>query len=89
MKCMVHLGYENAIPLDYIRLVLNINSRPVIRLIDKAKADNKYINLTCGRKARSAILDINGYVIICALSYNALMKRIEESNCNNYIKTLE
>jgi extracellular matrix regulatory protein A len=61
-KCMINLGYYNFLNSKKIEVILDINSRPSTRLIDKSKSMNQYINVCMGRKKRSIIFTELGHI---------------------------
>ena len=76
MKQMLHIGFENFIPLDDIELIagnpLAANNK---KRIAEAKVNNKLADCSAGRKTKSVIYMQGGNIVLCAISSKTLNDR--------------
>lgn len=80
---LINAGFGTLIPDTNIVVIVEPNSAPIKRLIEKAKENNKLIDCTYGRRTRSVIVTNNDYVILSAVQAETLGKRYNEGNASN------
>lgn len=79
MVDLINVGFNNLIPVVKISMVAETGSSSTKRLIKRAKEEEKLINATCGRAAKSIILLENGFVVVSALAALTIGSRISSS----------
>lgn len=79
MMELINVGFNNLIPVAKISMVSETGSSAIKRLIKRAKEEEKLINATCGRAAKSVVLLENGFVVISALAALTIGGRISNS----------
>jgi len=72
---IIHIGFENFVPKEKISMILQIDSRPVNRLITNANKEQKLIDASHGKKRKSVILTTDGYVVLSHIAAKTLAKR--------------
>lgn len=80
---LINAGFGTLIPDTNIVVIVEPNSAPIKRLIEKAKENNKLIDCTYGRRTRSVIVTNNDYVILSAVQAETLGKRYNEGNASS------
>mgnify|MGYP006074568863 CR=1 FL=1 len=79
MMDLINVGFNNLIPVTKISMVAETGSSAMKRIIKRAKEEEKLINATCGRAAKSIVLLENGFVVISALAALTIGSRISNS----------
>ena len=82
---MLNIGFGSMINQNKIVAALSPESAPVKRMISKAKAENRLIDATFGRKTKTVIVTDCEHIIICAFS----AERIFGQSNSNLIKFME
>lgn len=77
---MIMIGHQNFVPIDKIIAILSRKPRPVDRLIKRVQMENKVINATKGRQAKSILMTENDFVFLSSLSTETLAKRANQLN---------
>lgn len=81
----VNVGFGSVIAAHRIIAVLAAESAPTRRLVRQAKEDGRVIDLTCGRKTRTAILMDTGHVALVALQPGTIASRLRELTNNGVL----
>lgn len=74
----INVGFSNVVFSDRIVAITSPDSAPIKRMITQARENMKLIDVSCGRKTRSALISDTGHIILSALAVETLSKRIEE-----------
>lgn len=82
---MLNVGFGSMINPERVIAALSPESAPVKRIISKAKAENKIIDATFGRKTKTVVITDSDIVILCAFT----AERIFGQQDNNLIKFME
>jgi regulator of extracellular matrix RemA (YlzA/DUF370 family) len=72
---VINIGFGNLVKADQIVSFLNANSQPTKRIIQKAKSEERFIDATCGKHGKTAILTNGGFVYLSCLTPETLLKR--------------
>ena len=72
---LVAAGKENAVNLERIVAVSEVDSAPVKRLIKNARDMGMLIDLTIGSKTRSAIVMDSGHIVLSIKSPETFIKK--------------
>lgn len=75
---MVNIGFSSMIPKNRIIGIDETGSSPIKRMIKRAKAENRVIDVTHGRKTKSVIWLDNGTVYLSSVSTATLTNRMQE-----------
>ena len=78
MKKILNIGYGNTVIVSTIQAIVSYDSSPSKRLVNTARDFNKLVDGTMGSKTASVIVTSGDYVVLSALSVDALRKRLEE-----------
>lgn len=77
---MINAGYGNYIAKDKITAIIGVESAPVTRMIKAAKEKGTLIDVTFGRKMKSAIITKDNQIIVTAVLTDALKGRMERED---------
>lgn len=78
---MIGIGFGNGVRSAGIDAVVNPESAPIKRLIQDARAADKLVDATQGRKTRSVLVMTSGNIILSALQPETVIARANnESN---------
>jgi len=75
----VHVGYGGTVAVHRVLAIATPDSSPIKRMIKLANKENRLINLTYGRKAKTVMVLDSGHVVLAALQPNVILKRIQAS----------
>lgn len=75
MSSFINIGFGNVINTDKIVSIINPDSAPAKRLIQRAKEQEILIDATQGRRTKSVIATDTQYVILSALQPETLAGR--------------
>lgn len=64
LEPFLDIGFDNYILPYKVQSIVNANSVPIRKIIKNAKDSNSLIDCTQGRKIRSALLLLNGFIIV-------------------------
>lgn len=73
---MINIGFNNYVSKDKIICVSQATSSPITRLRRSAEDNNLFIDCTMGRKTRSYIHTLDGFLIGSAIEADTLKTRI-------------
>jgi regulator of extracellular matrix RemA (YlzA/DUF370 family) len=64
--------------MDKIVAISAPDSAPIKRLVNEAKEAGQLIDQTNGRKTRSVVTLVEGYVVLAAIEADTLVERVEK-----------
>ncbi|MBL8061141.1 MAG: DUF370 domain-containing protein [Chthonomonas sp.] len=73
---VLNVGFYNYVLTEQIVAMVNSDSAPMRRLIQKLKQDDKVIDATQGRRTKSVIFTSGTEIILSAISQETLAKRL-------------
>lgn len=76
-KGYIHIGYGNLVAAAKVDAILSPNTSTMKRLRDRADAENRLIDTTCGRKTRAIIVTDSNHVILSILTPETLWQRAD------------
>lgn len=79
MNKLIHIGFGNMVHTDKIIAVVNPDSAPVKRLVQKAKEDGAVIDATQGRKTKAVLVMENSQLVLSALLPETISARAKET----------
>lgn len=84
---LLNAGFGNIIPSEEVIAIVNPDSSPIRRLIQKAKEDKTdkakgITDFTQGRKARSVIITDQGKIYMSSLQPETIMGRVNVSKAD-------
>ncbi len=77
-KITLNIGFGNTVIRDEVAAVVQPNSAPVKRFIKKRNEESRVVDATMGKKLRAVILLKSDYIVLSAISVNAIVMRLEE-----------
>ncbi len=78
----VNIGFGNMVMENRIIAIVNPDSAPSKRLREDAKAQNRLIDATLGRKTKTLIVTDSNHVIMSAINPETISLRIEKGEKN-------
>jgi regulator of extracellular matrix RemA (YlzA/DUF370 family) len=78
MSKMINIGYGNLVNPSRVVAVINSDSAPAKRLIQKARETDGVIDATQGRKTKSVLVMDSCHIVLSALQTDTLNSRFEE-----------
>lgn len=80
MARVINIGFGNVVNTDKILAVLNPDSAPAKRLIQRAKEQEVILDGTQGRRTKAILVADNGMIILSALLPDTITARINVDN---------
>lgn len=78
----INIGFGNMVMEDRIIAIVNPDSAPSKRLREDAKAQNRLVDATLGRKTKTLIITDSNHVIMSAINPETISLRIEKGEKN-------
>ena len=72
---LIHVGFENNLALDRVIAIATPISAPVKRAVQRAKKEERLIDLTNGRRTKTVVFLDNGWVAVIAISPETFSSR--------------
>lgn len=79
----INIGFGNIINSDKIVTIITPDSAPCKRLVQKAKAEDRIIDATQGRRTRGVIIMDHDQVVLSALMPDTIAGRLKGVPENN------
>ena len=76
---LINTGYGNMVNSSKIVAVINADSSPARRMIQKAREDGLVIDATQGRKTQGILIMENGSIVLSALLPETLASRFNDA----------
>lgn len=73
---IVSVGFDNYVMAGRIIAVVKLTSVPIKKMVDSVSGAGRLLDVTGGRKTKSAVVMDAGFVILSALSPDTIQKRI-------------
>jgi hypothetical protein len=76
---LVHVGFDNFVPINRVIAVLSRSSppsEPIKRMIDQGKAEGKVIDMTRGRKTKTVLIMDSGHIVLTAIAPETIVGRL-------------
>ncbi len=73
---IVSVGFNNYVMAGRIIAVVKLTSVPIKKMVDSVSDAGRLLDVTGGRKTKSAVVMDSGFVILSALSPDTIQKRI-------------
>ena len=71
----MNIGFGNVVNTEKILTIINPDSAPAKRMVQKAKEEERIVDATQGRRTKSIILTESGHIILSALQPETLAGR--------------
>ncbi|MCD7981162.1 MAG: DUF370 domain-containing protein [Clostridiales bacterium] len=78
MSAFINIGFGNVINADRIVSIINPDSAPAKRLVQRAKESETLIDATQGRRTKSVIVTDTQYIVLSALQPETLAGRCRD-----------
>lgn len=75
MAVLMNIGFGNVVNTDKVITIINPDSAPAKRMVQKAKEEERLVDATQGRRTKSIILIESGHIILSALQPETLAGR--------------
>ena len=75
---LLHIGFNGVVAANRILVIASPDSAPIKRLIRTANDEGKILNMTHGRKTKSAIVLDSGHVVLSALQPETISSRLRQ-----------
>ena len=75
MASLMNIGFGNVVNTDKILTIINPDSAPAKRMVQKAKEEERIVDASQGRRTKSIILTESGHIILSALQPETLAGR--------------
>ena len=79
MSGLLSIGFGNMVNKDKIVTIINPDSAPAKRIVQRAKVTERIVDATQGRRTKSIILTDSDHVILSALQPETLSGRFQEN----------
>jgi regulator of extracellular matrix RemA (YlzA/DUF370 family) len=76
---LIQIGFGNTIAMNRVIAIALPNSAPIKRIIHEGRNKGLLIDMTSGRRTKSAIITDNGYIILSALAPETIVGRYQAS----------
>jgi hypothetical protein len=76
---LLNIGFGNFVVAGRVAAIVNPASSPMRRLREDARADNRLIDASQGRKTRSIIILDSNHVILSAIQAETIGQRFNQS----------
>ncbi len=73
---LVNIGFGSFVSAERLVSVLSPDSAPIKRMVQDARERGNLVDASYGRKTRSVLVTDGGYIILSALTSEALAERL-------------
>ncbi len=74
-QLLLNIGFGNTVVAEKVVMILTPNSSPMKRLKDEAKAENRLVDATHGRKTRAIVVTESNHVVLSAIQAETIAQR--------------
>lgn len=78
MSKLMNIGFGNVVNTDKIVVIINPDSAPAKRIVQRAKENERIVDATQGRRTKSILLTNSDMVILSALQPETLAGRFQD-----------
>lgn len=75
MNQVVNIGFGNVVNFDKVVAVINPDSAPAKRLIQRAKEEERIVDATQGRRTKAVLVIENNWVVLSSLQPDTISGR--------------
>lgn len=79
MAKLINIGFGNVINTDKVITIINSDSSPAKRMIQRAKEEERIIDATQGRRTKAIVLTDSNHVVLSALQPDTLAGRFNNT----------
>ncbi len=80
---LVHIGFSNIIAMNRVIAIASPNSSMIKRAVKAGEDKGLIVDMTNGRKTRSALFTDSGHIILAALTPEAIAGRLQASRAES------
>ncbi len=73
---LIHVGFGNYIALDRVVAIVTPGSAPIQRLVRDGKKKGTIIDITSGRRTKTAVFTDTGNIVLVAITPEAVAGRV-------------
>jgi len=77
-KLFVNIGFGNSVERAEIKALIHPQSAPIRRFVKQKQEEGMLVDATMGKKLRCVLILASGFVVLSAISVNALVSRVED-----------
>lgn len=81
---LINIGFGNMVSAERLLSVVSPESAPIKRLVQEAKERSMLIDASFGRKTRAVLVMDTDYVILSAITPEAIAKRLSDKEGETY-----
>jgi len=74
---LIHIGFGNVLAMNRVIAIASPNSAPIKRMIQQGRNNGILIDMTSGRRTKSAIFITGGQIILAALAPETIVGRLQ------------
>ena len=75
MNQLVNIGFGNVVNFDQVTAIINPDSAPAKRLVQRAKEEERLIDATQGRRTKAVMIMENNKIVLSSLQPDTLVGR--------------
>ncbi|MFC1992948.1 extracellular matrix/biofilm biosynthesis regulator RemA family protein [Chloroflexota bacterium] len=83
---LVHVGFDNFIVINRIVAIASLNTTSIKRVIKEAGAKGLLIDMTHGRKTRSAIVTDTGHIFLASRAPEIIAARLPSGRGDSVLR---
>lgn len=83
MSKFINIGFGNVINTDKIVSIINPDSAPAKRMVQRAKETERIIDATQGRRTKSVIITDSEHIVLSALQPETLSGRCQSKEVSD------
>ena len=73
---LIHVGFDNHLALNRVISVASPGSAPIKRMVQRAKDEHHYCDLTSGRRTKAVVVFDNDWVALIAITPETFAGRV-------------
>jgi len=73
---LVHVGFGSVVAVNRVIALLSVNQQPIKRLLRETREKGLLIDVTHGRKAKTAVLFDTGHMMLAAVTAETIAHRL-------------
>ena len=83
---LIHVGFGNVLAMNKVIAIASPNSAPTKRTIQEGKNKGLLIDMTNGRRTKSAIFTDSGHIVLAALAPETITGRLQVTRGGSLLK---
>jgi regulator of extracellular matrix RemA (YlzA/DUF370 family) len=75
----VNIGFGNVVDTEKVISIVNPDSAPIKRLVQRARDENMLVDATYGRRTRAVIVTTSGHIVISGIQGETIVNRFNNT----------